>query len=374
MAAESIEKSDKSLYLPSLDGLRCLAFLLVFVHHMPAPQPIGWLEPASIHGWVGVELFFVISAFLFFYLFEAERSKTGRVSYSGFYIRRMLRIYPLMIAFPLLMLVLYGSTDQFGILRLAGLALASDNLLTWIRGYNTSIPNVAHLWSLSFEFQIYLVIPVLFALYVKAPRPTFFAVMGLALVICTALRVVYFGMGAPHPIIWTTPFFRPESVMLGILLSVIRPRWHWGWSLSVAVLAGAFFFSNLSPWQSSYANLVQYPIAALMCAALVDAVVRSPSLGRVASHPVLIKLGSITFGLYVFHIFAMDLAFWYVGKRTADTVMEYVEIGALSLSLTILMAAVSYMLLERPFLSLKRRVTAVDGRAKIKSLQLQQSI
>lgn len=85
------------------------------------------LTTARNYGWVGVELFFLISAFLFFHLLDAEYGKAGGINIRNFYVRRFLRIYPLMIVFAVAMLAIYGSPDGNGYLRLAGLALFLDN-------------------------------------------------------------------------------------------------------------------------------------------------------------------------------------------------------------------------------------------------------
>src|SRR4051794_10600592 len=91
------QMASSALYLPQLDGLRFFAFLAVFIHHLSAPEPLRFLQA---RGWMGVDLFFVISAFLFFRLFNEEASVAGRIDVLRFYLRRMLRLYPLMVAFP----------------------------------------------------------------------------------------------------------------------------------------------------------------------------------------------------------------------------------------------------------------------------------
>ncbi|MER9912870.1 acyltransferase family protein [Mesorhizobium sp. M0050] len=114
------------LYLAPLDGLRFFAFLAVFFHHMSDFTVSAVLDKMHNYGWVGVELFFLISSFLFFHLLDAEYVKTGGIGVRNFFVRRFLRIYPLMILFPIAMLVIHGSPDGNGYFRLAGLALFLD--------------------------------------------------------------------------------------------------------------------------------------------------------------------------------------------------------------------------------------------------------
>src|SRR3989344_8628341 len=93
-------KPQDKIYLPSLDGLRFLAFLLVFLHHTtfyinPALAQNFLLIFFNKHGWIGVDIFFVLTGFLITLLMLDERDKNGHFSIKNFLIRRALRIWPL---------------------------------------------------------------------------------------------------------------------------------------------------------------------------------------------------------------------------------------------------------------------------------------
>ena len=218
------------LYLAPLDGLRFLAFLAVFVYHLPKFRELKALSLLNDYGWVGVELFFAISSFLFFHLLSAEHDKAGRISAWRFYARRMLRIYPLMMAFPIAMLAMYGSGNGLGIARIAALGLFLDNFVILFEDYNGSIPFSAHLWTLSFEFQIYLIIPFVFMAYKRYGRRAFLIGALAVFTYCFLARMAVFATGAKDSVIWVTPFLRPESVLTGMALFVIRPQWRWVYS------------------------------------------------------------------------------------------------------------------------------------------------
>lgn len=83
----------KNLYFPALDGLRFFAFLWVFVGHLPRPE--SPLIVFQYTNWMGVDLFFVLSAFLITILLLIEYEKTQTISVKNFFIRRSLRILPL---------------------------------------------------------------------------------------------------------------------------------------------------------------------------------------------------------------------------------------------------------------------------------------
>jgi peptidoglycan/LPS O-acetylase OafA/YrhL len=131
------------LYLPALDGLRFFAFLLVLIHHVPgAPAIISTLEA---RGWVGVELFFAISSFLFFTLLDAEDRARGSINIPHFFVRRLLRLYPLMVAFPLFMLLSEGPLGWPAFGRFLGIAFFADNAITATTAAYNNISQAGHL-------------------------------------------------------------------------------------------------------------------------------------------------------------------------------------------------------------------------------------
>jgi len=352
------------LYLAPLDGLRFFAFLAVFGHHLPSLPASAALMKLHQYGWVGVELFFAISAYLFFHLLNAEAAITGRISVWRFYMRRMLRIYPLMMAFPVAMLVLYGATAD-GIARLAALGLFLDNFVTVFRGYNISIPYTAHLWTLSFEFQLYLIIPFVFIAYRKFGRRAFLFGAGAVLAYCFLARMAVFAAGAKHPVIWVTPFLRPESIIAGMLLFVLRPQWAWQYSAGGALLAGTVFLMTDMPWQSAVGSAASYPLAAIMCAGLIDTALRAPWAAALTSVPYLTALGRISFGLYVFHPLSIALAKQALPSSPAASadLGDYALLFAASLAITIALSAASYLAFEIRVERLKGRFAVVNGRA-----------
>lgn len=356
------------LYIAPLDGLRFLAFLAVFFHHVPPFAHSSALTILHDHGWVGVELFFVISSFLFFHLLDAERLKTGGISIRNFYVRRFLRIYPLMIVFPVIMLAVYGSTDGNGLLRLAGHALFLDNVIAWFHGVDISIPNTGHLWTLSFEFQIYLLIPFVFLAYRRCGRSAFLAALAAVFAYCFLARMLFFSLGIRHPLVWVTPFLRPESVLAGMALYVIRPQWHWVYSLAAAVAAAVAFLNMTPPWASATGSALSYPLAALMFAATVDAGLRAPLLAWFLSTAPMRYLGRISYGLYVFHFFCIVFSIGRVAMMQGrpidigNNASDYWMVWLTALTLAVSAASVSYFAFEKWIAQFKRRFEAVEGR------------
>jgi peptidoglycan/LPS O-acetylase OafA/YrhL len=356
------------LYISSLDGLRLLAFLAVFIHHLPVSMAFLGMEAFQRRGWVGVELFFVISAFLFFHLFEAEVRKAGFIDVKRFYLRRFLRIYPLMVAFPAAMIIWTGAYTKDAIFRLVGLMAGADNLVTAFDGYSP-IPFSPQLWTLSFEFQIYLVIPFAFLAYQKYGTRRF--LIGAAIVwgLCTLLRIAAVLSGVGYLPAWVLPFLRPDSVLLGMLLSIFVKDIPPLYALAAGLGAASGFFALPLMEQSATSQILVFPAAAIMCGALVALAHSWRPLGRVLSLRWATFAGTISFGLYVFHVFGIYLAGNLLERFGVDpstaSAAACVALTAVAFAATFAMAAASYMGFERPFLKLKDRFAAVHGRPAV---------
>jgi peptidoglycan/LPS O-acetylase OafA/YrhL len=158
-------------YLPGLDGVRALAVVAVMVYHANS----SWLPG----GFLGVEVFFVISGYLITLLLVAEQERSGRVDLGRFWIRRARRLLPALFVMMFLVVVYTAlfRSDALGQLRgdvIAGLAYVSNWYQIWVgAGYTASgdFAPLRHLWSLAVEEQFYLVWPLVMAALLKmGPR------------------------------------------------------------------------------------------------------------------------------------------------------------------------------------------------------------
>lgn len=169
------------IYFPNLNGLRFIAAFMVIVHHLEQNLSIfglknNWDNPVirSIGG-LGVELFFVLSGFLITYLLLAESKTTATISIKEFYIRRILRIWPLYYFIGLLAFIILPQFDLFEIsafadrfhlnysLSLVLYLLFLPNLLLF--GYDIIVPYASQSWSVGVEEQFYLIWPVIMKLF-----------------------------------------------------------------------------------------------------------------------------------------------------------------------------------------------------------------
>lgn len=155
----------------ALDGLRCLAVLLVIAGHgadayLPAHANALWLAPL-VNASLGVRLFFVLSGFLITSLLLREQQQRGSIDWRAFVLRRSLRIWPALWAYLLVMLLL----SRLGVLAISPGQLVAAVTFTWNYaalwvhdGTNQGAWFLGHLWTLALEQQFYLAWPLAIAL------------------------------------------------------------------------------------------------------------------------------------------------------------------------------------------------------------------
>ncbi len=147
-------------YRPELDIIRFLAFFGVFVSHS-VPVRMRFLHQLSSMGAMGMSLFFVLSSFLITELLRLEKQRTNTINISAFYIRRVLRIWPLYFLFIAFAVIIGSIWPEFNVPGRAIIAmlLLSGNWYVVLVGYLPKL--LVPLWSISLEEQFYLVWPTL---------------------------------------------------------------------------------------------------------------------------------------------------------------------------------------------------------------------
>jgi len=352
-----------ALYFPTLDGLRFFAFFLVLLHHLP-PSANTVLRQIQEQGWVGVHVFFFLSAYLLTAILRAELQASGGISIRRFYIRRALRIWPLYFAFCIGHFALtfvprahpHETGDWF---RLGGLLLFVDNIISGFIGYG-NIPFTPHLWTISLEEQFYLLLPLMLAGMLASSKRLVYGLLAIWLVFVGA-RIGLVLNHAPHPAIWTS-LFSADSLLLGTLFGALRPAPSatagWRNALLPAGLLALFFGVLLpTPDVVGMHQVYLYAIAACGAAALTMAALHDPLLGFLGSRP-LRYLGKISYGLYVFLFVGIE-----IGRRVAVAVGGgWWTHAAAALLAGVLLSALSYQLFERHFLKLKRKFETVHSR------------
>ena len=321
---------------PALDGLRALAILFVVVFHAYPDNFPG--------GWIGVEIFFVLSGFLITSILKRELEKTGRVSYPHFYWRRILRLMPAvacLYAFELLRAV--HSAHRSEIL----LATMSSALyfMNWSRAFDLLPHDVlGHTWSLSVEEQFYMVWPFILR-FIYRRKPVLWLSAALCLVI--AWRCWLVAHGASSSRTYNGIDTHADGLLIGGRRACAPARAHsrlalccWPARATLAVLF-AVAASDTPTMQ-----MVGLAAAACCGAALVSGGLRAGSLIRVLSLRLLIFSGKKTNRRYLWHYPLLELA-RFKGVRGW-------RVGLVIL-ISYLVAVCSRFLVELPFLKYRSR-------------------
>ncbi len=177
MSAQS-RPGNKTGYLPTLDGWRCIAIVSVILYHYKGRLgPIGTLLPDQL-GALGVALFFGISGLLITSRLIEEERAAGSISLRGFYTRRALRILPPLLVFLAALVVLHVAFDLPLAYRGIAATLVFVRNFAWNVGPPLEAWFTAHCWSLSIEEQFYFALPLALLLCKSWERRTF--TLGLA--------------------------------------------------------------------------------------------------------------------------------------------------------------------------------------------------
>jgi len=308
-------------YVPELDGLRAVAVTAVILFHSHVPGFTG--------GFVGVDLFFVLSAFLISSILAAEWHETGSMNLKRFYWRRLLRLTP-----PLfLMLAAYVITAPF---IWPGHDHARDALIAglYISDYTVTFfgepQYLQHTWSLAIEEQFYLLWPLLLAVLLRAKRPISWLIGGY--VVATLWR-------SSHGW-WEDYYFRFDThetgLILGALLFFAMPYLRMKpW---VPLAGAALFLEACFAGAITGAKMVIPP--AEFAAALLIASVASGQIGAIG--PLLqnapaVRIGKLSYGMYLWHV--------PIAVILRDR-MPWFSTFVLTFGASVLLAAISYGTVE----------------------------
>jgi len=363
-----------ALYYPELDSLRFFAFLLVLVHHAPYVRSIPLWKNLSLYGWMGVDLFLCLSAFLFARLLFVEHQEKGNINVGYFYLRRALRIWPLYFIFLGIMLVItiqQNGWNSVVMQRTIGMLTFTDNLASARMGYNTAILYSAHIWTISYEEQFYLIIPWVLRKFYKIRNSTTGVILIGAMLIGMFIRALFIYNQFDHPVIWVLPITHFESIFGGLMVGLgllDKPlKKIPGWLLLLAGVFALYLVTSLPNVNLIQWNLMlTYPLIGIGTSLILFAVMQGKlgPLSYLFKNKILGYLGKISYGLYVFHFVGLELARnLTIAYISEERLLVYPgTVLLLSLIITIAISMASYQFLERPFLRLKERFTFIKSR------------
>jgi peptidoglycan/LPS O-acetylase OafA/YrhL len=355
--------------VPELDGLRGIAILLVLCFHFtPSTGPLRFLAPVLQVGWVGVDLFFVLSGFLITGIMLDRKGQPGW--YRNFIARRSLRIFPLYYACLALYAVLsyYPSPVRWGHFLNSG-----DGwwYITYLGNFRVFLQNawpalyiLTPLWSLQVEEQFYLTFPFIVS---SLSRGRLRTVLAGSVIAALALRIVL-TLVMPENKVSTYVLMpcRMDALAMGGLIAIAQretPGWFqsrwipWITGVSAALFVTVCVCFTVAPWSAAMRTL-GFTAAGLAFAGLLVMLIsyRHPVLSRFFRIRLLCWIGTISYGLYLLHIPASIIASRVVGSRLGLAPHGSAEFF-LSIAAAILAAWISWTVFESPILKLKNRIT-----------------
>lgn len=346
-------------YIPALDGLRALAVMAVLLYH----SGIGWLPG----GFLGVEVFFVISGYLITSMLLGERQASGRVSLRMFWARRARRLLPAVFALVLAVLT-YSAIflpNEVAELRWDALA-AAGYVSNWYQilhneSYFESLGRpslLRHLWSLAVEEQFYVVWPVFFALVLGQIRRRYAiaSVIALAAASATFMAVRYEPYADPSRIYYGTDT-RAAGLLLGAALAFLwmPGRVPEGIVGATRRTASTFGFLGIAGIVVSTVAISEsdrflyqggFFVVALLTALAISAAVRPGAHGlhRVLGWRPVVWIGLRSYSIYLWH-----WPVFMVTRPHADIALDGVPLLVLRLIIALALAELSYRFVETPF-------------------------
>ncbi|TXK19197.1 acyltransferase family protein [Homoserinibacter sp. GY 40078] len=359
-AATAPQTAPTTPRVAGLDGLRAFAVAVVVAFHLTPGALVG--------GYLGVDVFFVVSGFIITRLLLAERTRTGRIRLGAFWKRRARRLLPalvvLLLACSTLAVVVGGDVlVGLGAQLLTALTFSSNwyFIATGSEYFTESTPELfRNLWSLAVEEQFYLLWPlVLLIVLVRLGRPARIVVLAVATAASALAMALLLDPGSPTSVYYGTGT-HAFGLTLGALVAVVTQWWsprvlEWSrWSrallgtLGVAALAGLAVLSAVMPGTADWAyrgGLLG--VAVLTAVVIVACLVPGSPLARALDVRPLRWVGVRSYGIYLWHwpvfvLLAAALPTW-----TSDTGLAW-ALGGVALGITLIAAALSFRFVEQP--------------------------
>lgn len=363
---------EKIIFLSGLNGIRTLAALGVMLGH--ANSSVGKLnfswslfgrnQDGQVKEWVlkehGVTMFFVLSGFLITYLLISEKSRTNTISIKSFYIRRMLRIWPLyyLYLFSVLFILYFTHTNiNFSVL---GFYMFFAANLPFI--FDRMILNIEHLWSIGVEEQFYVFWPWFFKKNSVEKVFKLIFVLGLFLAVFRILVWYY------YPFTRLAIFSvvnRFDCMILGglgailymnknkLFLTIINNKISQFFALFV------YFLMIINQFQF-FNSIIEIFLVALATLVIIIGQIEKKNRLVNFNNSIMDFLGKLSYGIYIIHPLIIYLVVSFVNldfiKSDVLKPMLYVLIIVF---LTLFLSFISYMYFEIPFLKLKNKFSIV---------------
>jgi peptidoglycan/LPS O-acetylase OafA/YrhL len=335
--------------IAGFDGLRAISVLAVFLGHtglVPVPG-----------GFVGVDLFFVLSGFLITRILTGEFSATRSIDLTAFYARRARRLYPalaLVLAAVALYIWIFNAPQSIGMETLPALFY----VMNWVRGFNIyDAAFTGHTWSLAIEEQFYLVWPLVLLCVLRLPAHRVMLTL-LALIGAVIVGRFYLMSGPYDPVrIYCGFDTHSDGLLVGALMSMasratlrrVGSLWPLGAGYLVTVAVGEH--ASLAAYSPLGFTATALAAASLIAKAATD---QQSRVVRALDAWPLAALGRVSYGFYLWHYVVIhallygghDSIMGFFGSTGYPRIAMVVGAFATSLAMTLL----SWFVIEKPFM------------------------
>ncbi|WP_291861832.1 acyltransferase [Marinilabilia sp.] len=376
--------TSQTIYFPNLNGLRFIAALLVIIHHIEQFKaifnlPSYWAGDEFISKFIfivggqGVILFFVLSGFLITYLLLAEEEKIKTIKIKKFYLRRILRIWPLYLLIVLFSLFVFPHIDLLNIpdypievvqsnieLKLLLYLFFFANLVLAFFGI---IPYASQTWSIGTEEQFYLLWPVVIR-YIKKNR----LILMIGIVVLYNFIRFFLASSLSHSIPFHTILrefwagFKIDSMAIGgffsvllfsnplpFLLNLVRKRFVF--NIAILFVFISYIFGIYYPYFNNILYSGCYAVIILNFAT-------NPNIKISLENNLFNSLGKISYGLYMLHPIAIVLTIKFA--KSYELLTNWFLYPA-SILLTVILANISYYRYEKFFLKFKSKFAIIKS-------------
>jgi peptidoglycan/LPS O-acetylase OafA/YrhL len=371
-----ITMEKQKIYFQNLNGLRFIAAFLVIIHHIEQIKSISNIENywgeipfIGIIGKLGVVLFFVLSGFLITYLLLAEEYSFQKISIRKFYMRRILRIWPLYFYIIILAFLVLPNIDIFVLpnfgkdviysnlfLKLFLYAIFFPNLVLSLLGI---VPYASHTWSIGTEEQYYLVWPVILKYFKKHRIVLMILIIVFYLVFRLFLNTHYSNFIPYKNILvafWNT--FSIDCMAIGGLFAILLFQKN---KLLKLIQNNILFYSTiiftiLLMLKGVYVPYFHYEFYSVLFGIIILNFATNDTIQISLENRLFNYLGNISYGLYMYHPIGIVLG---LAISTSIGLTTNWLIYPLSFTLTIIIAGLSYKYFESFFLKFKDKFSIV---------------
>ncbi|MCK5535353.1 MAG: acyltransferase [Bacteroidales bacterium] len=360
-------------YYPGLNELRALAVLSIIPGHIEQIKSIfnlPFFYWFPIPGKLGVILFFVISGFLITTLLLKERSTTSTINLKNFYVKRILRIWPLYFLIMALSILFINKLDIFQMPIYSSLLyekIDTNNnimllLLVMPNYMNVMVPYAAQTWSIGIEEQFYLIQPFI----VKIIKRLWALILFMLLIVFLKEILYGFDLVKNWEIVkivrpWSSYFGSIAIGSIGAILCHSYPKFveRVIYNKILQLITFLTFIAFLiTIWLSHKENIIDFRFHAILFVIIVINASTNPLSFYNLNNKFLDYLGRISYGMYIYHIIAIVMAIkfseYLSGFFENNQIIFNISVYSLTMILTIGISVLSYQYFEKWFLGFKR--------------------